>query len=152
MVNVISSSVQNIMALMPRVITNDTVTVHRDYIGNLPWVFLYGFVLFNMLLVIMRFLSGNGITVTHSRGTKFIPIFVCDCNAIQDLPTWEQKCEHGKQNQVKKQPQTQNYLFKIKGYQQVDRTHCCLIIGIFTQLAAATAAKGTQRATRGGAF
>lgn len=32
------------------------------------------------------------------------------------------------------------------------RTYCCLIIGMFTQLAAATAAKGTQRATRGGAF
>lgn len=31
-------------------------------------------------------------------------------------------------------------------------THCCRIIGILTQLAAATAAKGTQRATKGGAF
>lgn len=34
----------------------------------------------------------------------------------------------------------------------ITRTYCCLIIGMFTQLAAATAAKGTQRATRGGAF
>lgn len=32
------------------------------------------------------------------------------------------------------------------------RTHCCLIMGMLTQLAAATATKGTQRATRGGAF
>lgn len=32
------------------------------------------------------------------------------------------------------------------------RTYCCLIIGMFTQLADATATKGTQRATRGGAF
>lgn len=31
-------------------------------------------------------------------------------------------------------------------------THCCLIIGMLTQFAAATATKGTQRATRGGAF
>ena len=31
-------------------------------------------------------------------------------------------------------------------------THCCLIIGMLTQLADATAANGTQRATRGGAF
>lgn len=32
------------------------------------------------------------------------------------------------------------------------KTYCCLIKGIFTQLAAATAAKGTQRATRLGAL
>lgn len=32
------------------------------------------------------------------------------------------------------------------------RTHCCRIMGMLTQLAAATAANGTQRATRGGAF
>lgn len=31
-------------------------------------------------------------------------------------------------------------------------THCCRIIGILTQLAAATAAKGTHRATKGGAL
>lgn len=31
-------------------------------------------------------------------------------------------------------------------------THCCRIMGMLTQLAAATAAKGTQRATKGGAF
>lgn len=31
-------------------------------------------------------------------------------------------------------------------------THCCLIMGMLTQFAAATATKGTQRATRGGAF
>lgn len=31
-------------------------------------------------------------------------------------------------------------------------THCCLIIGMLTQLADATAANGTQRAMRGGAF
>lgn len=31
-------------------------------------------------------------------------------------------------------------------------TYCCLIIGMLTQLADATAANGTQRATRGGAF
>lgn len=31
-------------------------------------------------------------------------------------------------------------------------TYCCRIIGMFTQLAAATAAKGTQRPTRGGAL
>lgn len=30
-------------------------------------------------------------------------------------------------------------------------TYCCRIMGILTQLAAATAAKGTQRATKGGA-
>ncbi|KAG9346159.1 hypothetical protein JZ751_007977 [Albula glossodonta] len=33
-----------------------------------------------------------------------------------------------------------------------EATHCCLIMGMLTQLAAATAAKGTHRATRGGAF
>lgn len=38
------------------------------------------------------------------------------------------------------------------GIMKNDSTHCCLIIGMFTQLAAATATKGTQRATRGGAF
>lgn len=31
-------------------------------------------------------------------------------------------------------------------------THCCRIIGMLTQLAAATAAKGTHRATKGGAL
>lgn len=30
-------------------------------------------------------------------------------------------------------------------------TYCCRIMGILTQLAAATAAKGTQRASKGGA-
>lgn len=58
------------------------------------------------------------------RVAQFVAIFICDSNAIQDFS------EKQKENDGE----------------------CCLIMGMLTQLAAATAAKGTQRATRGGAF
>lgn len=74
--------------------------------------------LLNTQLVIMRFLSRTSMTVTYSRVTKFIAIFVCDCNPTQDLPAGKYKREHGKRDQLNTQSQTQNYLFKIKGHIQ----------------------------------